>query len=179
MPNYQTLPQLGFIEAVKLASKRLLEFKGRSRRSEFWWWMLLVIIANEIIPSLMPSLLANAIAATIIMFFGLSVTARRLQDTGHSALWVYVSYAIGIVFQIYSATSVFLQKLMEMASSGSINERAIEKLAQKNMGEIFTVTGISLAFCLLSLIVIIFCMIDSKPGINKYGESPKYPLSAE
>ena len=65
------LPSLGFIEAVKLASSRILEFKGRSRRSEFWWWMLVVIITNWVITAFASSLLVSAIMSIIIMFFGL------------------------------------------------------------------------------------------------------------
>ena len=76
------LPSLGFIEAVKLASSRILEFKGRSRRSEFWWWMLVVILTNWVITAFAPSLLVSAIMSIIIMFFGLAATARRLQDSG-------------------------------------------------------------------------------------------------
>ena len=78
----KALPQLGFVEAVKLASSRILDFKGRSRRSEFWWWMLIVMIANWVITSFVSNLLVSSIIATIIMFFGLAVTVRRLQDSG-------------------------------------------------------------------------------------------------
>ena len=84
--NMKALPQLGFVEAVKLASSRILDFKGRSRRSEFWWWMLIVMIANWVITSFVSNLLVSSIIATIIMFFGLAVTVRRLQDSGKSAL---------------------------------------------------------------------------------------------
>ena len=75
----RALPQLDFIEAIKLASSRILDFKGRSRRSEFWWWMLVVIVVGWIISMFANNLLANAVLSIICMFFGLSATARRLQ----------------------------------------------------------------------------------------------------
>ena len=170
----KALPQLGFIEAVKLASSRILDFKGRSRRSEFWWWMLLVIIANWIITSFVSDLLISAIVATIIMFFGLAVTARRLQDSGKSALWVYISYGLGIVSNIMVAVSPAMKTLVEEATSGSLNERAIEKILSNGAGEMLVYSCTSILFCIFAIIVIVMCLLDSTPGINKYGKSPKY-----
>jgi uncharacterized membrane protein YhaH (DUF805 family) len=168
------LPSLGFIEAVKLASGRIMDFKGRSRRSEFWWWMLLVIISNWVITSFVSNLLVSAIAATIIMFFGLSVTVRRLQDSGKSALWVYISYGLGIVSNILVALSPAMNKLVEEATSGFLNEKSIEKILGNGAGEMLTYSCISILFCIFALIVVIMCLLDSTPGINKYGNSPKY-----
>ena len=170
----RALPQLGFVEAIRLASSRILDFKGRSRRSEFWWWMLLVIIANWVITSFAGNLLVSAIAATIIMFFGLAVTVRRLQDSGKSALWVYISYGLGIVSNILVALSPAMNKLMREAMSGSMNERAIEKILSNGAGEIMAYSCLSILFCIIALIVIIMCAIDSTMGPNEYGESPKY-----
>ena len=168
------LPQLGFVGAIKLASSRILDFKGRSRRSEFWWWMLLVIIANWVITSFVSNLLVSAIMATIIMFFGLAVSARRLQDSGKSALWVYISYGLGIVSNLMVAISPAMSKLVEEAMSGSINEKAIEKILSNGAGEMLAYSCISILFCIFALIVIIMCCTDSTPAPNKYGESPKY-----
>ncbi|MBP5778122.1 MAG: DUF805 domain-containing protein [Prevotella sp.] len=168
------LPTLGFIQAVKLASSRILDFKGRSRRSEFWWWMLVVIVVGYAITLFAPNLLINAIISIIYMFFGLAATARRLQDSGKSAIWVYISYALGCALQIYMGTSTLMNKLMDEFSSGVINDRVIEKIVEKNMGEMVTLTGLSLLSFLFAVIVIIMCLLDSTPGPNKYGESPKY-----
>ena len=168
------LPTLGFMEAIKLASSRILDFQGRSRRSEFWWWMLLVMIANWLFSSLTSSLLICAIIATIVMFFGLAVTVRRLQDTGKSAWWVYISYALGIVNNIMTATSHSMNQLVEMAKSGNIDERAIEKIMSNGIGEFMAISGISALMAIVSIIVIIMCLMDSSPSTNKYGESPKY-----
>ena len=170
----RALPQLGFVEATKLASSRILDFKGRSRRSEFWWWMLLVIISNWVSTSFAGNLLVSAIAATIIMFFGLAVTVRRLQDSGKSALWVYISYGLGIVSNIMVALSPAMNKLMKEAMSGYMNERIIEKILSNSAEEILAYSCLSILFCIFALIVIIMCAIDSTMGPNKYGESPKY-----
>ena len=168
------LPSLGFVEAVKLASSRILEFKGRSRRSEFWWWMLVVIIANWVITAFAPNLLVSGIMSIIIMFFGLAATARRLQDSGKSAIWVYISYALGCATQLVSGTSTTVNRIMEELSTGSFNDRAIEKLVEKGSGDITLLSCLSLAMGIFALIVFIMCLLDSTRGANKYGESPKY-----
>ena len=168
------LPTLGFVEAIKLAWSRITDFKGRSRRSEFWWWMLIVIVANWILSLFSSNLMVNAILAIIIMFFGLAVTARRLHDTGKSALWVYISYALGCFLQLFSATSPTVNKMMDELSSGHVNQHALEKIVENGAGEMMSISLISFIAGILALIVIIMCCMDSKPEPNKYGESPKY-----
>ena len=168
------LPSLGFVEAVKLASGRILEFKGRSRRSEFWWWMLVVIIANWVITAFAPNLLVSGIMSIIIMFFGLAATARRLQDSGKSAVWVYISYALGCVTQLYTGTSTTVNKIMDELSTGSFSNSAIEKIVEKGSEDLVLLSCLSLAMGIFAIIVIIMCLLDSTRGANKYGESPKY-----
>ena len=168
------LPSLGFVEAVKLASGRILDFKGRSRRSEFWWWMLVVIIVNWVITTFAPSLLVSGIMSIIIMFFGLAATARRLQDSGKSAVWVYISYALGCVTQLYTGTSTTVNIIMDELSTGSFSNSAIEKIVEKGSGDLVLLSCLSLAMGIFAIIVIIMCLLDSTRGANKYGESPKY-----
>ncbi len=168
------LPSLGFVEAVKLASGRILDFKGRSRRSEFWWWMLVVIIVNWVITTFAPSLLVSSITSIIIMFFGLAATARRLQDSGKSAVWVYISYALGCATQLYTGTSTTVNKIMDELSTGSFSNSAIEKIVEKGSEDLVLLSCLSLAMGIFAIIVIIMCLLDSTRGANKYGESPKY-----
>lgn len=168
------LPSLGFVEAVKLASGRILDFKGRSRRSEFWWWMLVVIIVNWVITTFAPSLLVSGIMSIIIMFFGLAATARRLQDSGKSAVWVYISYALGCATQLYTGTSTTVNKIMDELSTGSFSNSAIEKIVEKGSEDLVLLSCLSLAMGIFAIIVIIMCLLDSTRGANKYGESPKY-----
>lgn len=168
------LPTLGFGEAVKLASSRITDFKGRSRRSEFWWWMLVVIIANWLITMFIGNLLVSAIVSTIIMFFGLAATARRLHDTGKSAWWVYVSYALGIVTNLLTATSTAVNEFTEKAMDGTLNEHTIEKLSNNYAGDFMIIGSLGFFMGIVALIVIVMCLMDGSPAPNKYGESPKY-----
>jgi uncharacterized membrane protein YhaH (DUF805 family) len=168
------LPTLGFIDAIQLASGRILDFKGRSRRSELWWWMLFIIIIGNIITFFTTDLLVNAICSIIYMFCGLSATVRRLHDSGKSAIWVYISYALGCVIQIITATSTAMNKLMDELSYGSFNSHTMEKIVEDNGGDFVTISVLSFVAAIFAIIVIIMCLLDSTPGPNKYGESPKY-----
>ena len=168
------LPTLGFAEAIKLASSRILDFKGRSRRSEFWWWMLVIIVVGWLITLLTSNILVSVIIEIITMFFGLAVTARRLHDSGKSALWVYVSYALGCAANLYAATSKSMNMLIEESSYISSSQHAIEKIVENNLGEIASVGFLSTIHGIAALIVIIMCLFDSKPTTNQYGDSPKY-----
>jgi uncharacterized membrane protein YhaH (DUF805 family) len=168
------LDSLDFLEAIQLASRHILDFKGRSRRSEFWWWMLVVMIAKWVFSSFSDSLLTNAIAAIIIIFFGLAATVRRLHDTGKSALWVYISYAMGCVVQIFNATSTTMNKLMHEVTSGHFTGRAIEKIVEDGAEDLYMLSTLSFVSAIFAIIVIFMCLLDSSPYANKYGESPKY-----
>ena len=170
----RVLPHLGFVEAVKLASSRILDFKGRSRRSEFWWWILIVLVANWTLTSFVSDLLISSIIATIVMFFGLAATARRLQDADKSAWWVYISYALGIISNIYSATSPAIKNLMEDATNGSFDPDTVIKVWGHNAGELLFLSGVSILFAIFALIVFIMCLKDSEPQTTEHGDSPKY-----
>ena len=170
----RALPQLGFVEAIRLASSRILDFKGRSRRSEFWWWILIVLVANWTLTSFVSDLLISSIIATIVMFFGLAATARRLQDADKSAWWVYISYALGIISNIYSATSPAIKNLMEDATNGSFDPDNVIKVWGHNAGELLFLSGVSILFAIFALIVFIMCLKDSEPQTTEHGDSPKY-----
>ena len=170
----RALPQLGFVEAIKLASSRILDFKGRSRRSEFWWWMLIVMIANWVLTSFTSNMLVSGIIATIVMFFGLAATVRRLQDADKSAWWVYISYVLGIVMSIMNATSPTINKLRDEIMSGSMKDNVILKVASNGAGELIFFYCITILFAIIALIVVIMCLKDSEPLTTEHGDSPKY-----
>ena len=168
---YKMTPQLGFGEAVKLASGRLVDFKGRSRRSEFWWWMMIVLVCNFVASLLLPSYtVANAVALTLIMACGLSVTVRRLHDTGQSGIWVYISFATKKRGNIMSTA-----EYMEMLEFGTVpNPDDITELMTPYIGRFLGYMGLTLLWGVSSLVVFIMVLMDGKAEPNKYGPSPKY-----
>ena len=168
------LPTLGFTEAVKLASSRILDFKGRSRRSEFWWWMLVVFVVGFCVSLFISNMLVSSLWAIAYMFCALSATARRLQDSGKSAVWVYVSYALGCVSNLYVSTSDAIAAIMDKLDSAHPNQAAIEKITMQYAGDFAIMGLLGCIFMVSCLIVFIMTLQDSKPAANKYGPSPKY-----
>ena len=170
MQKYKKLPSLGFGDALSLAFGRLTDFKGRSRRSEFWYMMLVVMVINFVLSVFVSfNQWMSAIVNIAVMFLGLSVTARRLQDTGKSAVFVYVSYGLGIAVTIYSSVSDYASLMLQATSKDDFIG-----FYAKHMDVFGTMASLSGLWTISSLIVIVFCMLDGTPGANKYGESPKY-----
>lgn len=169
----KALPTLGFTEAIKLASGRILDFKGRSRRSEFWWWMAVVMVVGFCVSLFISNTLVGAIWGIGYMFCGLSVTARRLQDSGKSAIWVYISYAIGCIYSVYLQTTDVMDVMLKLQKVSN-NEHAVMRLLEKHMGDFAMLSMLGTLFLVFFLIVFIMCLLDSKPDVNKYGPSPKY-----
>ena len=169
-------PQLSVAEAVKLALGRLTDFSGRSRRSEFWWWMVIVMLVNYTSGFLTGgNLQVSAVVSAIIMLFGLAVTVRRLHDIGQSGVWVYISYALGLAFQAYVAFGPFREVMAEVAALGrKIQPQDLEDLMAEYSTIIYTYMGLTFAWAVSSIVVVVMGFIDSKPEPNKYGESPKY-----
>jgi uncharacterized membrane protein YhaH (DUF805 family) len=113
------LPQLSFMQALRLGWGRLFEFNGRSRRSEYWWWMLavgIVHIINAIIAALIAFILTSATGISVIsgaftlwysllaytlntgvMACSLGITVRRLHDCGRTTVWLYLSFILGVI----------------------------------------------------------------------------------
>lgn len=166
LPNYVATPKLGFGEAVKKVLSNIINFKGRARRSEYWWYMLAVCIANFILSialGFMP-LLQNIISI-IISLSTVSVTVRRMQDSGHSPIWVYIEFVSGIFLTIYMFTSGY----MEMLNTVNPNPNDIIRFMSNPLfwlpALVATITG---------MVIFIFCLFDSQIGPNRYGDSPKY-----
>ena len=186
MERFRALPQLGFVEAVKLAAGRLLDFNGRSRRSEFWWWMAVIFLAKVALAFILPSrfVIPALIIDILIMACALSVTARRLQDAGYNAFWVYLSYALGIATSVYQVTGKMVEFMNDyrtfIESYGTkFKEAQLEALMEEYSSTLMIYGALLLAWLITSLVVVILCFLDSKPVANKYGPSPKYILEAE
>ena len=77
----------GFIEAIKLAFVHYADFKGRSRRSEYWWFTLFNIIVSGVLSIALPDFAWIWTLAVLIP--GLSLCVRRLHDVGKSG-WFYL-----------------------------------------------------------------------------------------
>lgn len=161
-------PQLGFMEAMKLGLNRLTDFKGRSRRSEYWWFMLAFLIVqyviNWIIEFILPPL-PTQIITLLLWFIPLAVTTRRLHDTGRGGWWVLLSWAANAAYSIYFITSGIMDELLSVNADPTTVLKMFTDPVLAVMSIVYTITAIAL---------LVFCLLDGKPEDNKYGESPKY-----
>lgn len=152
------------------ALKNYANFNGRARRREFWIFVFVAaavtaiatLVAIAISGGLgqtdgrtlmgLPPMAFGVLAAAILIFICpvLSVTVRRLHDTGHSALWI----TFLIAFYIAMALTVAVQSFMAAL--------AIASFALGFVTFILFVTNFILLFC-----------ADSQKGENQYGPNPK------
>lgn len=94
------LPAVSPVEAMRLYFTRYVDFKGRSRRSEYW----IAIIAVSVVGSLLGILFKNVPAISYIwtlatLLPNIAVTIRRLHDVGKSG-WNYLWNLLPVIGQI-------------------------------------------------------------------------------
>ena len=92
-------PRVRFGEAVKKALGGYCDYKGRSRRSEYWFWVLFCFILGlvlGIIAGILASLLKfptliniiSGLLSITIFVFSLPLVVRRFHDIGKSGWFV-------------------------------------------------------------------------------------------
>lgn len=177
-------PKVGFVEAFKLYWTNYVNFKGRSRRSEYWWvmlWHLIIMIPALFLGVVLMFIPILGWIVAVILFIAiglyslatiipnLALTVRRFHDVGFSMLIPILSFIVGIIYNIASA---FTQKetLFEDEAT-STNVSVVNEFAFLPNWIAYTLMAISI---ILSLVTFIVCLLDSKEQDNQYGPSPKY-----
>jgi uncharacterized membrane protein YhaH (DUF805 family) len=173
-------PRLGFNEAVKICLNKSANFKGRARRSEFWWFCLFIFlfmllpligfISGVVIgPSGGENMFCTMILSWVFLLgFALvflvpllAATTRRLHDTGRSGWWIVVIITV----------SLFALILQDFAIDEIVSVDGILPAIYK--GNII-VWGVNLIILGLLITILVFTLLDSHKGENKYGPSLKY-----
>lgn len=78
----------------QLALKNYAAFEGRASRSEFWYFMLfflIIIIIAAVIDGFIGLPILSAISFLGLLIPSISVSVRRLHDTGRSGWWYLLS----------------------------------------------------------------------------------------
>jgi len=76
-----------FIDAVK---NNYVNFNGRARRKAFWMFMLVyfvISIVASVIDSILGMQLVSLIVTLALLLPTISISTRRLHDTGRSGWW--------------------------------------------------------------------------------------------
>ena len=166
MDTKQARPQLSFTQAVTSTWQNIINFQGRARRSELWWIFLVYVVVSTIGSSLLSSTFVISLAFCIALYVWIAaVTVRRLHDNNHSAIWVIASILANIVSSVLMTTSGDLDLIT------AINTTPAD-IIEVMSNPVYIV--LSIISTVSNLMILIFCLQDSDPLPNKYGESPKY-----
>lgn len=179
MASYLAKPQVGFLDACKLAVQKCINFKGRARRSEYWWAILGMFIVN-LLTSWIPFI--GSLISLFITLMSLSLIFRRLHDTNHSGWYAGTSFIVGWA----GLAIMFLGAIMGGMSLSDFTEgeaQLAESMSTALAGASIAYIGIG-GICLLvsgilGIVLFVFSCLDSEIQTNKYGESPKYYLEEE
>ncbi|MBQ6704608.1 MAG: DUF805 domain-containing protein [Opitutales bacterium] len=147
MKSNQSRYQMTFGEAITRFWTRAFQVSGRATRSEFWFAQLFIALVSVVITVFLPPVIP---ICKLVMFVPhVTLTCRRLHDSGMSGTIVFVSWALvpvaGLSFTVFPL-----------------------------LGILFLALVVSLKFIILFAI-----FFDSTKGRNKYGESEKYPSTIE
>jgi len=169
---------MDFLTAVKTCFRKYFKFSGRARRSEFWYWVLFIFIAG-IVLGIMDNVIFGADLAgddfqpisaifTLVTFIpGLAVSWRRLHDINRSGWWIGGGY---LAIALY--TLVILGSALSIGGTADAGGLELAPLLIAVLSIIF-----GLGIVIWAIAVLVFFCTDTKAGMNRYGEDPKYDRS--
>jgi uncharacterized membrane protein YhaH (DUF805 family) len=84
-----------FGEAVKSGFEHYAKFDGRASRPAYWWWVLFAVLvgiaANIIDFALISPGVIGGLVGLALLLPNLSVSIRRLHDTGRTGWWILIA----------------------------------------------------------------------------------------
>lgn len=99
---------MGPVAAVKSVLGKYTQFSGRAAPSEYWWWNLIYLLVAGPLYVLVMSMMTDVetssptltlVLALLLMIVSLgslvphiSVSVRRLHDTGRSGAWYFIMF---------------------------------------------------------------------------------------
>ena len=86
---------VGFGQAISEGFKNLVTFSGRASRSAFWWFFLGAIIIDvigAIIGRSVHAVVIQYVIYVVIAIGTLSLSVRRLHDSGKSGFWWLIGF---------------------------------------------------------------------------------------
>ncbi|QLK86702.1 DUF805 domain-containing protein [Staphylococcus sp. 17KM0847] len=176
-------PKVKFVEAFKLFWLNYVNFKGRSRRSEYWWVMLwhtiisvsiiFLAIALMFVPPI--GIFISGILFIVIFLYSLAtiipnlaLEVRRCHDRGLTMLLPILSFIISIAYSVISA--IVPSELLFYEENFSVST-----MTQPDSAWLFWILTVIMAVSvILQIVLFVITLLDSKQETNQYGPSPKY-----
>ncbi len=79
-----------FQESIKTCFNKYADFNGRATRSEFWWFVLFLVLVSLGLSII--SAILSALFSLAILLPSITVSTRRLHDTGRSGWWQLIGF---------------------------------------------------------------------------------------
>ena len=192
---------LTFKDAVKRCWAGYVDFEGRARRSEYWWFCLYALLIL-LLPLFFSVLLSQAFEGSsrcadfwgytvgILMFIVLGGTvvmlifpffaamARRLHDVGVSARWIIWDLVLGVVSFFALSIAFDVAGITNSSADYSIVEM-FQAVSDYSVLLFVLVATLLVAQLAMTLIILVFTLLDSRKTVNQYGPSPKYHQETE
>lgn len=182
----------------ELAFRKAWVLRGRATRREFWGFSIImgtigILLATAMdyvcngaaisllreymnipaLPGMAQYILAAMLGAAILIWVValplplLTLTIRRLHDIGRSMLWP----AAVILCVLAAAAAATITDIL-LLILGNMPDHLLY------LGEwgSYATMGLGVLAIILVLVILMFCLMDSQRGTNKYGPSAKYPL---
>ena len=148
-------------EYMFLPFRRYADFRGRSRRMEFWSFGLFNAIVYIII------------AAIVFGMFGTNRSAITQGDMSYSAAFSAVTGGAGILLLLWWLATII--------PSISVTVRRLHDRDMSGWWYLgFVVLSmIPLVGFLVSIAFLVILFLPGTPGANRFGEDPKDPTSAQ
>ena len=158
---------MGFGQAITHVLRNYVNFRGRATRSEFWWFFLLTFIvyvalfimssvgiASSADPQLWGLLAQVGSTGTLVWFLATIIPVsvvwfRRLHDSNKSGWWYVLTIMSGFGGFIFVVLSALQNQVTFMVGM---------------------VLGI--ASGIGGIVLLIFALLPSTSGPNRYGEEP-------
>ena len=161
-----------FTQAVGSVLSNYVTFSGRARRAEYWWFYLFTILvglATSIIDAALDTAFNNeiGIVGTVtslgLLLPTMAVTARRLHDTGRTGWWMLLP-VVPLFATITVAAATAFATLFSTDAAGGLA-----------VGMSVLLLACVLATIAAGVTLLVFLCLDSNPGPNRFGPSPKHP----
>lgn len=190
------------IAAIKYNLANLTNFAGRDARPTFWWYVLFLIIlqflagmvvslpmvfgamgsafdaassgADQV--TLQSEMMANmadqmgttiwisAVLEVIMILLLVAAFVRRIHDTGNSGYWAVIPVVTQLISIVMNITLIDEVKAMMLSASDPIAMQEMQSQITTHWSNFLGWIGL--------LVVIVFGLLKSQAGANRYGEEP-------